>query len=441
MMERGLAGTGRWISQNSPTRGMGPEVMGEHVGTVPGYLAGGAVSGTGMLLGAVAQAPVTISADLSRTATGTESGLTPSELTGTGTMAENTARRFTTSTINDAKEHPLSTMLSLGFSASRVGRTGVRGYRSGRSADGASSGVALDSPTNDGPGGSSPAAGASGGGGFGTLRGVIEDSDSSLTPSELSPKRYDELRAVLDSRQDDLDATTYDSARLELEQLRLNRHSVEDLQATLERGTPIDTANLEGVSPESAREVAGTLMYESTRGNVDNLDRVTTSRSAVRENGLNPDSKGLYYPEERDIYLNKDFVDRNTNNNIIRQKHEEGWFAGSDPSYMIRHELGHHNHFERMRSNGRVFSRQQEFDQLGSFTSELEKRIRADVSEYATRRTPHELIAEIFSQKARGKRFESEIANGHTEVTTPSGRQVEINSLSDLYELYGGPTP
>jgi len=137
--EWAAADVGHDIREGSPTAGMGPEVLGDPIGSYPGLIAEGALGGVGAGVGAGAQWPVTAWADLNIPGyhspdyeTLAEDGRTPSQVSGgAGDMFVRGGERQ----LEYAKEHPGVTAAMFALPAAETGTKFVRGYRGASAAD------------------------------------------------------------------------------------------------------------------------------------------------------------------------------------------------------------------------------------------------------------------------------------------------------------------
>ena len=120
-----------------------------------------------------------------------------------------------------------------------------------------------------------------------------------------------------------------------------------------------------------------------------------------------------YDPNIDTIEINLNRKDFFLDDRLARLEHDSGWFAAQDRIGLIRHELGHTNHFKRSPS---MYS--ESFDivpgpqQYGKITSQVSRDGSLDMEEF---------IAEVFSGRMAGRAYSKEV--------------------NALYDLFDGPIP
>jgi hypothetical protein len=135
--------------------------------------------------------------------------------------------------------------------------------------------------------------------------------------------------------------------------------------------------------PDVARELAGL----DEQGALENVDSFQTSLP----DDVDSDTIGLYRQSDREVSIKGEIATPER----LSELEDNGFLAGGSVEHLIRHEVGHAEHFQAIRDS------EPQIPPQANLNEEAQELVRDELSQYAAE-NGLELAAEVFAVKAGG---------------------------------------
>jgi len=175
-------------------------------------------------------------------------------------------------------------------------------------------------------------------------------------------------------------------------------------EEAITENTSLESVSLSNLSPDQMPDAARELAGLDEQGALENVDSFNTSLP----NDVDPDAIGHYSRETREVSIKGSVATEER----LSTLEESGFLAGGYIEHIIRHEVGHSEHFQSIRDS------EPDIPPQARLNDEISDQIENELGAYATENGA-ELVAEVFAVRAGGGDVSNEIMEIYNTVGGP----------------------